>query len=147
MKAYFDTSVIVTIIASDEGWGKIAAWLTAHDPQSFYSDFGEGEVYAAIGNRVRRRDVSETYANELIGQSRAYLATWDQLEITPADIAAATTMVSKFFLGLRLHDAIHVATTRRLGGTLISTDVQQVRAARKLGIATVNPLEPDENVL
>ena len=49
----------------------------------------------------------------------------------------------RFELGLRLPDAIHIATAGRLGFTLVSTDIRQVRAAASLGVVAINPLQTD----
>ncbi len=130
-------------IASDVGWTAISDWLISNDPIATYSDLCWGEVQSALGNRVRRGEFAADYARGLIAEFEAYAAHWTFVRITSADIDDATSMVADFSLGLRLPDAIHIATARRLGLTLVSTDIRQVRAATTLGIAAINPLHTD----
>lgn len=131
------------MIVSDVGWNAISDWLIATNPTSFYSDFCWGEAQSALGNRVRRGDFSADYAHGLIADFQSYAAQWTFIQVNSADIAHATVMVSQFSLGLRLPDAIHIATSGRLGLTLVSTDIRQVRAAASLGVAAINPLQTD----
>lgn len=144
MNPYFDASALSTIVFRDDGWEQIVEWLRSSNEVGRYSDFGRGEMYSALGNSVRRGTVTDEYARAAIIQSSAYLDAWQYIQITSRDVADAADMVMKFHLALKLPDAIHVAVARRLDVALISTDAQQVRAAQKLGIAAVNPLEPDE---
>ena len=58
-----------------------------------------------------------------------------------SDISDATIMLQRFDIPLKLPDALHIAIARRLGASLISTDRQQVSAAKKLGVDCLNPLE------
>lgn len=143
MKISFDASAIVAMIASDVGWTAISDWLIADDPAASYSDFCWGEVQSALGNRVRSGEFTAEYAHGLIAEFKAYAVRWTFVRVTSADIDDATHMVADFSLGLRLPDAIHIAVAQRLGLTLVSTDIRQVRAAATLGIAAINPLHTD----
>lgn len=143
MKAYFDASVLVSIIAGDVGWKDIAAFLDEQSTETVYSDFGWGEAVSALGNRVRRSDMSPHYANALLIDARIYFARWTFVRTTSSDIDRAATMITTFSLGLKFPDAIHIATAERLGLTLVSTDIRQVRAAASLGVAAINPLQTD----
>lgn len=141
MRGFLDASVLVYLIAGDAGWIEIADVIAAREIEGFYSDFAWGEFVAALGARVRRREMPESYADALIVQSQAYLTDWTYAQITSDDVRRATDMVAQFSLALKLPDAIHIATADRLGLTLVSTDVQQVRAAAATGVATINPLQ------
>lgn len=145
MKAYFDASVLVSIIAGDVGWENIGQFLIEQTTETAYSDFGWGEAVSALGNRVRRSDMSAAYADALLMDARLYLARWTFVRTTSRDVDRAAEMVAAFTLGLKFPDAIHIATASRLGLTLVSTDIRQVRAATELGIAAINPLQTDGN--
>lgn len=136
---------MVSIIASDEGWAKVTNFLTESTTETVYSDFGWGEIASALGNRVRRADMSAAYAQALLLDARIYLSRWTFVRTTSADIDESAELVATFALGLKLPDAIHLATARRLRLTLVSTDIRQVRAAGSLGIAAINPLHIDGN--
>lgn len=143
MRAYFDASVVVSIIAGDIGWDEIARFLTDHITETFISDFGWGETVSALGNRVRRSDMTAAYAEALLLDARLYFADWNFARLAATDVDRATDMVAMFSLGLKFPDAIHIAVAQRLGLTLVSTDIRQVRAAASLGIAAINPLHTD----
>uniref|UniRef100_UPI0035CB1724 PIN domain-containing protein n=1 Tax=uncultured Sphingomonas sp. TaxID=158754 RepID=UPI0035CB1724 len=85
------------------------------------------------------------YAEALLLDARMYFARWTFARTISADIDLAADMIATFSLGLKFPDAIHIATAQRLGLTLVSTDIRQVRAATTLGIAAINPLHPDGN--
>ncbi|TPG54180.1 type II toxin-antitoxin system VapC family toxin [Sphingomonas glacialis] len=143
MKAYFDTSAFAAILLEDDRWQDIAEWVDAQQIQGSISDFGWGEFVSAIGIRVRLGRALASDALDFLGLVPARLRGWSRVAIVPADIAAATDMLSKFALGLKLPDAIHIAVAQRLGLTLVSTDIRQVRAAVSLGVAAINPLHTD----
>lgn len=144
MKCYFDTSVIGTLVFRDVDWVAVRAWIAETTPNLTYSDFGFGELASAVGRRVRMRQVGAPEGDAVLADF-SRLGDWARVAIEAADIASATTYVSRFELGLRLPDAIHIAMTQRLGLTLVSTDIRQVRAAGSLGVAAINPLHTDGN--
>lgn len=61
------------------------------------------------------------------------------LPILTTDIAAATALVRRFELKLRLPDATHLAVCQRRGLTLATLDDQLANAARALGVAHIVP--------
>lgn len=67
-------------------------------------------------------------------------AVW--LSTTATDVLIATEFVTRFDLGLRLPDAIHLSITQRHGATLVTTDKKQGDAAAALGIGYVDPTRP-----
>lgn len=83
------------------------------------------------------------YAQALLMDARIYFARRTFARTTSADIDPAADMISAFSLSLKFPDAIHIATARRLGFTLVSSDIRQVRAAISLGVAAINPLPTD----
>lgn len=144
MKCYFDTSVIGTLVFRDRDWVAVRAWIATTTPSLTYSDFGFGELASAVGRRVRMRQIGAPEGDAVLADF-SRIGDWSRIAIEAADIASATAYVSRFELGLLLPDAIHIATAQRLGLTLVSTDLRQVRAAGSLGIAAINPLHTDGN--
>lgn len=141
MKAYFDTSAFGALIFDDAGAQPLREWIVTFAIGGTISDFGWGELHSAIGLRVRLKVFTPSRATEIVVAAPVTLAHWDRVLIETRDIADAIDMLRDFNLNLRLPDAIHLAVARRLGIVLVSTDHQQVRAARTLGIAAINPLE------
>lgn len=143
MKAYFDTSAFAAILFEDDRWQHIADWIEAQQTQGCFSDFGWGEFVSAIGIRVRLGRMPAAEARDFLRVVSPTLRGWSRVEIVSADIASAAKMLFQFSLGLKFPDAIHIAVAQRLGLTLVSTDIRQVRAAASLGVAAINPLHTD----
>ncbi len=143
MSHYCDASVIGTLVFRDTDWIGVRHWIETTKPSLTYSDFGFGELASAVGRRVRMEQLDATTAQTLLRGFPTRLSDWAHITIEPSDIAVATDHMLRFELGLRFPDAIHIAVARRLGLTLVSTDIRQVRAAASLGVAAINPLQPD----
>lgn len=145
MSHYCDASVIGTLVFRDTDWITVRHWIATTSPSLSYSDFGFGELASAVGRRVRMRQLDAIEAQTLLRDLPKRLPDWSRITIDASDIGVATGHMLRFELGLRFPDAIHIAAAQRLGLTLVSTDIRQVRAATELGIAAVNPLHPDRN--
>lgn len=143
MSHYCDASVIGTLVFGDTDWIAVRHWVQTRAPSLTYSDFGFGELASAVGRRVRMRQLDANDAQRMLLEFPKGLSGWSRISIDPSDIGEATGHVMQFELGLRLPDAIHIAVARRLGLTLVSTDIRQVRAAGSLGVAAINPLHTD----
>jgi len=87
------------------------------------------------------KTLDETAARTIIEAIRPSTGAWICAEVQPDDIAAATKLVGRFELNLKLPDAVHIAIAQRLDCTLVSSDRTQLTAARKLGLAIADPLE------
>ncbi|MEG3175022.1 type II toxin-antitoxin system VapC family toxin [Sphingomonas sp. RB3P16] len=143
MSHYCDASVIGTLVFRDTDWIDVRRWIETTEPSLAYSDFGVGELASAVGRRVRMQQLDASTAQTLLRDFPTRLPGWARSTIEPSDIAVATDYMLNFELGLRFPDAIHIATAERLGLTLVSTDIRQVRAAVSLGVAAINPLHID----
>lgn len=138
---YLDPSAFTASILRDEGAETVDGLLASLSGSVLISDFGWGEFAAAVARRVRIRALRDKPARTLFTASRSRLSSFLFVELIPADIQLATDMIGDFDLALELPDAVHVAIMRRLGAVLLSTDRQQVTAARALGLSCINPLE------
>ncbi|MGD9616467.1 MAG: PIN domain-containing protein [Alphaproteobacteria bacterium] len=61
------------------------------------------------------------------------------MEISPADVAAATIFLRRLDLTLRTPDAFHLAIAQRLGATLVTFDRRMAGSAGTLGVAVAVP--------
>lgn len=141
MKLYCDASVFTAIVLGDVTAPAAAGCLDTPDAERLYSDLGWGELIAALGRQVRIGHLHATVASSEVDRARTLLRDWTDVATISADITQAAIWLSDFTLALKLPDTIHIAIVHRLGATLVSTDRQQVVAARTLGIQTINPLE------
>lgn len=142
MRAYFDTSLMVTLITREPRWAELDRWMLGAKPRPFLSDFGWGEFVSALGRKVRLGELSNSEADEIIEGIAGFLAGWNRLRVSTADLSDATAMVAMFSLGLRFPDAIHIAVAKRTRCTLLSADDRQLAAARHLGVDAVDPYRP-----
>lgn len=143
MIAYLDTSASANSIFADMGHQRIDRWIEERRPTMFYRDWMYGEFVAAVARRLRATGLDDATGEALIVAADRYLAGWSKEAATTDDLASAIAFVRKFHIGLHLPDAIHVAVAQRLGATLITTDRQQFRAAKALGILAVDPTLPE----
>lgn len=141
MRLYSDASAFTAIILGDATASAIARCLDVADAERLYSDLGWGELIAAIGRRVRLGRLQAVPGNRALDRARHILQDWTDVQTQSADIVQASVWLSDFTVALKLPDAIHIAIAHRIGAKLVSTDRQQIAAARALGIDCINPLE------
>lgn len=139
MKAYFDTSVMVTLTTKEPRWDELSRWIVTNLPRPYFSDFGWGEYVSALGLKVRRGELTERQGADAIAEIADYLKSWTRLRISRQDLLDAASMVEAFELALRFPDAIHIATARRARCVLITADDRQFSAATRFGVEAINP--------
>jgi predicted nucleic acid-binding protein len=99
------------------------------------SDFAAAEFASAIAYRVRTRTLNAAEAQRALANFDVITArAARRIEITPADITAATAFLRRLDLTLRTPDAINVALAQRVGAQLLTFDRQMAKAARALGM-------------
>lgn len=142
MKAYFDTSLMVTWTTQELQWAELSRWIVTSMPLPYFSDFGWGEYVSALGLKVRRGELRESEAADTLVAIADYLKSWTRLRVPKQDLWEAASMVENFSLGLRFPDAIHIATARRARCVLITGDDRQLSAATHFGVDAINPYAP-----
>lgn len=141
MRVYFDASALVSLATAEKTSAALVEWRLAHDlDRAFYSDFGRGEVAAAIAKLIRMGRAANTAIIGGLEYLEYGLPDFAVVTIEPPDVARATEFIMRTELGLRLPDAIHVAVASRLGAALVTLDKQQHDAAIALGVAVSGPL-------
>ena len=141
MILYLDASAIVALVLADDTATAITLALNSAEQKPWISDFGWGELVSATGRRVRARMIRRSVAQRSLDAAALLFALPERAIMMSSDISDATIMLQRFDIPLKLPDALHIAIARRLGASLISTDRQQVSAAKKLGVDCLNPLE------
>lgn len=98
------------------------------------------EFRSQISRRVRKGELSPAQADQVnTGFDQWREDATAPLEHAPADIRAAARMVRIPFPKLLTPDAIHIATCRRLGFSLVTYDRRLIEAAEREGVQTVSP--------
>jgi hypothetical protein len=135
LSVYFDASVIVSMVTADAFTNRAEAYLLRDAPLANVSDLAAAEVVAALGARLRRRELDVSGANRALGAFDAWRASAAEMCVTiPEDVAAAEMLLRRFELALRAPDAIHLAIVRRKQIPLVTFDVRMADAARTLGL-------------
>ncbi|MEG3165592.1 type II toxin-antitoxin system VapC family toxin [Sphingomonas sp. PB2P19] len=133
------TSAFAMIVLQDPGFAAVKDWIRDAAPDPVVCDFGWGEFVSAVGLRIRSHWIVRSAGDRVLAVASQVSMRWRRIEICSDDIAVATGFVARYDLALRLPDAIPVALAQRLACTLVTTDHQQLRAARSLGIHAVDP--------
>ena len=135
MSFYLDTSVIMSLFLDEPRTSAVAALIADRARPIVVSEFGVGEFSAAISTTVRMDRLTDIDGIAILEDFDTWCADAVTFAaVTSADLKEAIAIVRRFDLKLLFPDALHVATCRRVGATLISADRRQCGAAARLGI-------------
>jgi len=139
---YLDTSVLVPLYVNESG-SMEARKLVATLPSSelAISEWSQTEFASAVGIRVRTRHLNKEAGVEIV-RAFHHLATraMTLLPVEAEDFALASEYLSRFELGLRAGDALHLAIASNHGASVYSSDQVMLKCARRLGIKAHGPL-------
>jgi uncharacterized protein len=133
-----DASAIVDLFVPSANDERIRSFLRRSRQMPIISDFAAGEFAGAIKRRVFVNLMSHTEAVDMIVRFDAWLSSNAELISTaPEDVRLAAVFVRCFDIPLRMPDAMYLAVAHRIGAPLCSFDVEQIAAARRLGVDVV----------
>lgn len=139
MRIYFDTNLLVALLTNDPLSTRADALLQTHAPSPVISDFAAAEFASALARRVRVGDLAPEDGRSAFATFDAWVARIAaRYELTPPDVALATTFLRRLDLPLRTPDALHIAMVQRLGASLATFDSQMAECARKLGTSVID---------
>ena len=142
MSDYLDASALVAVLLREPARDSVQQLLQSSQSRPAVSSFCLGECSAAITGLVATARKTEVEATALLAGLDQWIAASAIVgEVLDTDISEAARIVRRFDLKLRLPDAIHVATARRMGLRLVTLDRRMATAARMLGVACINPAE------
>jgi predicted nucleic acid-binding protein len=137
---YLDASFLVALLTAEPASARATNFASAHAAGLIVSDFASAEFASAISRHVRMGQMPRNEGQIVLSAfDRWMLSAVVSIEVLPVDIALATTFLRRFDLVLRTPDAIHIATSQRLGATLVTFDRAMAAAAGTLGLAVVEP--------
>ncbi|HLY45903.1 MAG TPA: type II toxin-antitoxin system VapC family toxin [Stellaceae bacterium] len=137
---YLDTSVLAALLRPEPSSNRADSFIRRNPADLTVSDFTAAEFASAVARWVRTRELNETAARTALESFDLWLTRSAQrVEVSPADIAAATTFLRRLDLPLRTPDAIHIAIAQRLGATLVTFDRRMAASAAALGTAVAMP--------
>jgi predicted nucleic acid-binding protein len=137
---YLDASVLVALLTVEPFSGRADASVLTHPDPLLVSDFAEAEFASAIARRVRTRESTLSDAQRDLSDFDIWVGrSAHRVEMSPADVATATTFLRRLDLTLRTPDALHIAIAQRVGATLVTFDTRMADSARALGVAVALP--------
>jgi predicted nucleic acid-binding protein len=99
------------------------------------SDLAAAEFSAGVARRHRVGDITGPEAAQVFAAFDAWLALLGpQPAIETIDFVAATALIRRLDLGLRMPDATNIAMAQRLGANLFTFDKKMAAAARAIGL-------------
>ena len=137
---YLDASVLVAL-AVEEPDSKIIQRYVATDAGALVvSEFGAAEAASGVSRLVRMGTLSAEQGASALEDLDAWRhGATELVEVTAGDLRMAHLLVRRFETKLRAPDALHVATAKRLGATLVTRDGGMGSAAGMIGVDAINP--------
>lgn len=140
MSLYLDASILLPLVLNEATSVRIDAWLGEARDDLFVSDLADAEFRSAISRQVRMGLFDAAQAAEAHRQFDHWRdAATVPVENLPVDVRAAARLVRRPVPKLLAPDAIHLATCRRLGATLVTHDLRLIAAAGTEGLAVLSP--------
>jgi uncharacterized protein len=137
---YLDANILVALLTPEPFSGRADTFLQTNTEPLIVSDFAAAEFSSAVARRVRMSEFTLYQARFTLSRFDTWLArTADRVEISPADVAAATAFLRRLDLPLRTPDALHIAIAQRIGASLVTFDQRMAASARALGMAVATP--------
>ena len=135
MSIYLDTSVVVPLFVEEFLSDRISDWMEQQTQGLIVADLTVTEFNAVISRLVRQGAFGTARAADTRQQFDLWrAAAAEPLENLPVDIRAAGRLVCTAQPRMLTADAIHLATCRRLGLTLATSDLALQQIAEREGV-------------
>lgn len=130
---YLDASVLVALIGAEPATMAAARFVNQAGKALVVSEFAIGEVSSAISRLFRMGRLEMDQGREKLAAFDEWAATATQIVATgEREIRLATQLVRQFGLGIRMPDAIHIATVQARGYMLATRDSHMAIVAERL---------------
>jgi uncharacterized protein len=139
LTSYLDASIIVPLLVAEPTTTAITAWIGSQNTSLLIGRLAVGEAASAISRRRRMAELSNAEGEAALAALDAFVGGGLTIvDHTSEDIARAGQMVRIPMPKLIMGDAIHVATCRRLGLTLVTNDATLLVIAAREGVQAIN---------
>lgn len=133
MTVSLDTSVLVAAL-TEEPRSDDAARMLGRSESWLITDWAAAEFSAAIRAKARRGDLLSSQTGFVEASFNAVIARLGgTVAVTPEDHRRTRQLVIADGL-IRAPDALHIIIAQRLGASLATFDVDQMRAAKAAGV-------------
>jgi uncharacterized protein len=137
---YLDASVMVPLFVSELSSDAMAKWLAGQGKDVIASRLAIAETTSAISRRRRMGELTDALGESALRALDSWCASAATIiDHIGADIAQAARLVRRPLPKLLAPDAIHLATCRRLGMTLVTNDRDLAVVAELEGVDWVRP--------
>lgn len=144
MNAYFDTGAIVPLYVAEVFSARLNAYLEVRAEPIPFSGFHRLELENALHLRVFRNELTAVDHLQALDAIAAHIGA-GRLEVRPVNWVAALTAACEMSrrvtirTGCRTLDLMHIAIALQWGcPEFVSADDRQLKAAKRLGLATVD---------
>ncbi|MDP2819025.1 MAG: type II toxin-antitoxin system VapC family toxin [Polaromonas sp.] len=137
---YLDTNVLMAMLCPEPETDQVLGWFARSDGIELVScPWSRTELASALAIKQRTKQLSKKEV-ELAGQKGLSILASTRCELVETiDFDEAAVLCAQSGTNLRAPDALHLSLARRTGCTaLASMDVVMQKAAKKLGLRTVN---------
>lgn len=139
MKAYFDTSVVVSLFQSEPHSAALGEWVLHTGPVIHFSDFGALEFAAAVSLIVRSGRQTDLWALKTVSSFDAWRRDIVELTMSSIQVGRAERLVRDFRTKLAAPDALHIAMAAHMDLALVTFDQRMANAARIHDISVIMP--------
>jgi predicted nucleic acid-binding protein len=140
VRVYLDASVIVPTLVQEPGSDAVDNLIEQLSEPPFLSSFVIGETASALARLARMEKLTAADVRDRLASfDRWVVLDAEVIETEPTDVRLAGLFVRRLELGLRMPDAIHIATAQRIGAALATLDVRLAGAASALNVSIKVP--------
>ena len=140
MRVYLDASVVVPTLVQEPGSDAVDNLIEQLSEPPLLSSFVIGETASALARLTRMEKLTASDVRDRLASfDRWVVLDAEVIEIEPVDVRLAGLFVRRLELGLRMPDAIHIATAQRIGAALATLDIRLAGAASALNVAIKVP--------
>lgn len=140
MRVYLDASVIVPTLVQEPGSDAVDNLIEQLSEPPLLSSFVIGETASALARLARMEKLTAADVRDRLASfDRWVVLDAEVIETEPTDVRLAGLFVRRLELGLRMPDAIHIATAQRIDAALATLDVRLAGAASALNVAIKVP--------
>jgi uncharacterized protein len=136
---YLDTSFLISVLADEANSDASRAWMKSAAAPMIVSDFAALEFAASMLRFLRAGRLSDESASVMLQRFDQIRAASVAYAHAADDYRLADELVRDFRTKLAAPDSLHLASSIKLGATLVTFDERLAAAARMRGAEVLTP--------
>lgn len=136
---YLDTSLVVTLLTSEDETARTQSWMRQHSDETFtISDWVVTEFSAALSMKWKLQVISDDVRRKTQAWfNRLAVETFECLPVSSEHFQVATRFAERSNTGLRGGDALHLAMAAAVSATLCTRDKGLAKAGTEFSVSTI----------